>query len=71
MAPKGKRKHDPYPWFMHWSRIQVIKRGSGYVYRVTFTPTGVTGEGIDRDEAVAALAAKLTVKASESRPELS
>lgn len=68
---KAKAKRGRYPWFMHWSRLDVIKRGSGYVYRVTFTPTGKTSEGIDRDEAVGRLAEALAPKADESRPELS
>lgn len=59
---KAKAKRGRYPWFMYWSRVDVIKRGSGYVYRVTFLPTGVTGEGIDRDEAVGSLAVALGVK---------
>ena len=55
-------KREPYPWFMRWSRIDVLQRPSGYVYRVTYLPTGVTGEGADRDEAVGNLAAALKVK---------
>jgi hypothetical protein len=51
---------------MYWSRVQVVRRGNGYVYRIVFTPTGAAGEGIDRDEAVAALAAKLGKRATES-----
>ena len=51
------KKRLPYPWFMRWSRVDVVKRGNGYRYRVTFTPTGAVGEGVDRDEAVSALAA--------------
>jgi hypothetical protein len=52
-------RRKPYPWFMRWSRIDVIKRGSGYVYRVTFLPTGLAAEGADRDEAAGKLGGAL------------
>lgn len=50
-------RRKSYPWFMRWSRIDVIQSGPGYMYRVIFLPTGARGEGMDRGEAVAALGA--------------